>query len=88
VIFEFGFSDALSLKLDGETIFVGEHTFKGFEDRVARGYVELGSHSVRKVVSAGRHTLNAELKVSEGFGWGLVLATRGEGLHWLPVEMG
>jgi len=88
VTFEFGFSDVLSLKLDGQTIFAGEHTFKGFVDRAARGYVELGKYSVRKTVSSGTHTLGAELKASEGFGWGLVLAACGEGLHWLPVELG
>ncbi len=40
VRFEFGFSDALSLELDGEVILNGGNTFKGFEDRAARGYVD------------------------------------------------
>jgi hypothetical protein len=70
--FEFGYSDVLSLELDGEVVYRGENTFR--------------SESVWKVMATGRHRLAAELEVSEGFGWGLVLSARGEGLTWLPVE--
>ena len=69
-------------------IFSGEHTFKGFADRAARGYVEPGMQSLRQVVPPGTHHLAAALKVSEGFGWGLALAAHGEGLRWLPAELG
>jgi hypothetical protein len=86
--FEFGFSDSLSLTLDEKVIYTGENTFTGFADRAARGYVELGTASVRQVLPAGSHCLAAELAVSEGFGWGLVLAARGEGLRWLPAAFG
>jgi hypothetical protein len=86
--FEFGFSDALSLELDGQEIFNGENTFKGFEDRAARGYAELGIQSLRQDLSPGTHCLAATLRVSEPFGWGLALAAHGEGLHWLPAELG
>ncbi len=88
ITFEFGFSDVLLLELDGEVVYRGENTFRGFADRAARGYVELGMESVRQVLATGSHYLAAELEVSEGFGWGLVLVARGEGLHWLPVELG
>lgn len=96
ITLEFGFSDVLSLELDGEVLYRGENTFGGFADRAARGYVELGMESVRQVLATGSHCLAAELEVSEGFGWGLVLAARGEGLRpepveglrWLPVELG
>ena len=88
VTFEFGFSDALSLELDGQVIFSGEHTFKGFTDRAARGYVEPGMEALRQVLAPGTHSLAAVLGVSEGFGWGLTLAAQGEGLRWLPVELG
>jgi hypothetical protein len=88
ITFAFGFSDVLMLELDGEVIYRGENTFTGFDDRAARGYAELGMESVRKVLASGGHSLVAELEVSEGFGWGLVLAARGEGLGWLPVERG
>ncbi|GAG34550.1 unnamed protein product, partial [marine sediment metagenome] len=45
VTFEFGFSDKLALMVDGQMIFSGEHTFRGFADRAARGYVESGMQS-------------------------------------------
>jgi hypothetical protein len=88
VAFEFGFSDALSLVLDGQVIFSGENTFKGFEDRAARGYAELGRQSLQQDLSPGTHCLAAALRVSEPFGWGLAVAAYGDGLHWLPVELG
>ena len=86
--FQFGFSDALSLALDEQVLFEGENTFKGFADRAARGYVELGAHAIRQTLAPGTHHLVAELQVSEGFGWGLALAVYGKGLHWLPPELG
>jgi hypothetical protein len=88
VTFEFGFSDALSLELDDQAIFGGEHTFKDFEDRASRGYPELGQQSLQQKLAAGTHHLAATLRVSEPFGWGLSLAARGDGLRWLPVELG
>jgi hypothetical protein len=88
VMFEFGFSDALSLELDGEVIFSGENTFKGFADRAARGYVEPEMHSLQRALAPGTHCLAAVLGASELFGWGLALAAYGEGLRWLPVELG
>jgi hypothetical protein len=88
VTFEFGFSDALTLELDGQVIFSGENTFKGFADRAARGYVELGMQPLRQELAPGRHCLTAVLRVSEPFGWGLALAAHGEELHWLPAELG
>ena len=88
VTFEFGFSDTLSLELDGQVIFGGENTFKGFANRAARGYVEPGTHSLQQVIGPGTHCLTAVLGMSELFGWGLALAAHGEGLRWLPVELG
>jgi hypothetical protein len=88
VTFDFGFSDALSLELDGQVIFCGENTFKGFADRAARGYVELGMQSLRQELAPGKHSLAAALRASEPFGWGLALAAHGEGLHWLPADLG
>jgi hypothetical protein len=88
VTFEFGYSDTLMLQLDGQAVYSGENRFGGFADRAARGYVEPGMASVRQALAAGSHTLVAELAVSEGFGWGIVLAARGEGLRWLPAELG
>lgn len=81
----FGFSDDLALQLDGETVYTGTNTFTGFADRAARGYVEPGAHVVRRVLAPGEHTLQAALKVTEGFGWGLHLALRGRHARLLPA---
>jgi hypothetical protein len=88
ITFEFGYSDELTLELDGKVICRAENTFRGFEDRVARGYAELGTGTVRRMLETGSHHLTAEVSVSEGFGWGLVLAAHGPGLRWLPAELG
>ena len=88
VTFEFGFSDALTLEVDGQVIFSDENTFRGFADRAARGYVELGMQSLRRMLAHGAHRLTAVLRVTEAFGWGLALAAHGEGLRWLPEEFG
>jgi hypothetical protein len=86
--FEFGFSDTLSLQLDGQVIFSGEHTFQGFANRASRGYPEPGTEFVHQELKPGAHALAATLGVSEGFGWGLALAAHNKGLRWLPVELG
>ncbi len=86
--FEFGFSDVLSLELDGKLIFKGENTFKGFADRDARGYAELGNQSVQQGLAAGEHRITVELLASEPFGWGLILAMQGKEVRWLPAELG
>lgn len=85
VEFDFGHSDALSLELNGHEIWSGENTFHGFADRAARGYAEI-RQSLRQELAAGVHQLAAVLRVQEGFGWGLVLAVRGEGVCWMPAE--
>ena len=88
VRFEFGFSDALSLELDGQTVFSGENTYQGGDDPATQGYVELGAHTIRRTLEGGPHLLTAALRVSEGFGWGLAFAAHGEGLRWLPAKHG
>jgi hypothetical protein len=88
VRFEFGFSDVLSLELDDRVLFSGENTFRGFADRAARGYVELGTHSLRETLDPGVHCVAATLKATEPFGWGLALAAFAEGLRWLPATLG
>jgi hypothetical protein len=87
VAFELGYSDAISLKLGEHEIFAGEYTFKGFADGMSRGYVEM-KEMLRQTVEAGSHCLSAELRTSEFFGWGLVLAAHAPGLRWLPAELG
>jgi hypothetical protein len=88
VQFQFGFSDALSLALDGQEIYQGEHKFAGFDNRSSRGYVDYRNQTLILDMAPGRHTLTATLDVSESFGWGLVLACANPAVHWLPAGLG
>jgi hypothetical protein len=83
-----GLSDGLSLELDGEVVFEGSNIFAGFADYEARGYAYDAQHAVRKTVSRGMHKLTARLKVTEPFGWGLIVAVKGQDVSWLPAALG
>jgi hypothetical protein len=83
-----GFSDQLSLELDGEVIFEGSNTFAGFADYGARGYAYAGMVTVPRTVTGGIHRLSARLRVTELFGWGLILALKGENVRLLPATLG
>jgi hypothetical protein len=85
---EFGFSDELTLDLDGEVVFHGSNTFAGFADYEARGYAYPSMNSVAQPVSKGIHRLSARLRVTELFGWGLVVALGGPAVRLLPAELG
>ena len=84
----FGFSDELSLELDGEVVFGGSNTFAGFADYGARGYAYAGMNSVARRVSKGVHRLRARSRGTEPFGWGLVVAISGQDLRLLPAGLG
>jgi len=83
-----GFSDELSLDLDGETIFEGANTFSGFGSYEERGYVHGDYHAVTRKVSPGVHRLTARLKVTEYFGWGLVVTLKGQNVSLLSAVLG
>jgi hypothetical protein len=83
-----GFSDELSLDLDGETIFEGTNTFSGFSSYEARGWVRRDHHSVAQKISRGTHRLTARLKVTEYFGWGLVVTLNGQNVSLLSTVLG
>jgi len=83
-----GFSDELSLELDGEILFEGSNTFGGFADYEARGYSYQGKYAVGRMLSKGVHRLTARLKVTEPFGWGLVAALVGQGVRLLAATLG
>jgi hypothetical protein len=83
-----GFSDQLSLELDGEVILGGSNTFAGFADYGARGYAYAGMDTVPRMVTEGIHRLSARLRVTELFGWGLILALKGENVRLLPATLG
>ncbi len=85
---DLGFSDELSLDLDGETIFEGTNTFSGFGSYEERGYVHAGHHSVTRKISPGIHRLTARLKVTEYFGWGLVVTLNGQNVSLLSAVLG
>jgi hypothetical protein len=84
----FGFSDELSLAVDGEERFAGTNTFKGFGSYEDRGYAASDAHKVALRLEPGFHQVAANLKVTEGFGWGMVLSAAGQGLRWLPATSG
>jgi hypothetical protein len=81
----FGFSDQLSLAVDGEERFSGTNTFKGFASYEERGYASRDAHKIALLLERGMHELTAKLKVTEGFGWGMALSATAVGLHWLPA---
>jgi hypothetical protein len=83
-----GFSDELALDVDGETIFQGTNTFAGFGSYEERGYAHADMRSASGMVSPGVHELTARLKVTEGFGWGLVVSIRGQDVRLLPATVG
>jgi hypothetical protein len=80
-----GFSDDLALSLDGEVLFEGSHTFSGFETEEARGWVRSGNNRLVHHIGGGRHELEAVLRVTEPFGWGLIVTLGGGEIHLLPM---
>ena len=98
VIFGLGFSDELSLEVDGQPCFQGVNLWQGFASLAERGWVAPGAHSAALPLTAGTHELKACLKVTEGFGWGLTLTAEPSGPHpgvpgaaalrWLPAVRG
>lgn len=84
----FGFSDELSLQLDDQVIFTGNNTFVGFGNYPERGYAYSDMHSISQPVTSGTHRLTATLKVTEGFGWGMVLSIKGGDVGLLPTSIG
>jgi hypothetical protein len=88
VRFDFGYSDTLSLEIDGIPVYQGENMFQGFKDRVSRGYAAPGLYTLGRELDAGIHKLSAALETHEPFGWGFTLAAHGKGLSWLPGEWG
>jgi hypothetical protein len=83
-----GFSDELSLDLDGETIFEGTNTFTGFGSYEERGYAHGDHHSIVRKISRDIHRLTARLKVSEYFGWGLVVTMKGQNVGLVSPVLG
>ena len=47
-----------------------------------------GMNSVSRKVPKGVHRLTARLKVTEPFGWGLILALKGEDVRLVSAKLG
>lgn len=84
---QFGFSDALELQVDGQTIYTGENLWHDEPQWERRGYVALRERVTARL-TPGPHRLAAVLKVSEYFGWGLALALGDGPYQLLPAELG
>lgn len=82
----FGYSDKLRLCLDGELLFEGTHTFSGFESQETRGWVRPEANRLVRRTGPGQHKLEAELRRTEPFGWGLIVRLAGGEIYLLPTE--
>ncbi len=73
VEFGFGFSDELSLAIDGQELFHGENLWQGMQAGYdTHGYIIAGQQHSALWLGAGEHQLTATLSASEYFGWGMV----------------
>jgi hypothetical protein len=86
VVIGVGFSDILTLFIDGKEIFQGSHVFKGFGDIPSRGWVSPDYKKIELPLKAGSHKISAELKVTEPFGWGLIVTLNSQNLQLQPLE--
>jgi hypothetical protein len=86
VILHFGFSDELALKVDDQVVFTGRHTWKDSPVWAERGYVSLDQR-VGRNLGRGAHTIAADLKASEYFGYGLAMRIEGSPATLLPAEL-
>jgi len=85
--FNIGFSDALSLEVDGQVIFSGENLFHSSPHWHERGYVSPDQQEVSLSLPRGRHRILADLQAKEYFGFGLVLKIEGGEHHLLPAQL-
>jgi len=80
----FGFSDSLKLCIDDIPVFQGTHTFSGFQNAETRGWVRPENCRVIHHVGSGRHRLEAILRVTEPFGWGMIVTLCRDHVAFLP----
>jgi hypothetical protein len=84
--FQIGFSDELSLQVDGKDVFTGECTWKDTPEWSDRGYASL-EHRVELTLSRGLHTITAVLKATEYFGYGMALQIVGGSHKLMPIAL-
>lgn len=73
-----GHSDELTLEVDGQRVFSGRHVFHSSPKWEERGYVE-ARERVHVTLAPGLHQLTATLRVTELFGFGMIM-NLGEGI--------
>ena len=76
-----GYSDELTLEVDGQAVFSGRHVFHSSPKWEERGYVE-ARERVHVTLAPGRHQLAATLRMTELFGFGMIV-NLGEGVKTL-----
>ncbi len=77
VEFAFGFSDELTLAIDGQQLFHGENLWQDMQAGYdTHGYIIAGQQLASQWLGAGEHELTADLAASEGFGWGITCQIR------------
>lgn len=67
-----GYSDELTLEVDEQAVFSGKHVFHSSPRWEERGYVE-ARERVQVALAPGLHRLTATLRMTEPFGFGMVL---------------
>lgn len=82
-----GCSDQLTLLLDGQILLACENLFHSSPEWYERGYVAL-NQPISFIAAPGKHRLEAVIKDTEGFGFGMTLALSGADFRLLPVELG
>jgi len=85
-VFNVGFSDQLTLQIDGEVIFSGENLFRSSPKWNERGYVKV-DQPVSHHLSKGTHRITAILKAKEYFGFGVAIIIEGDEYRLLPAHL-
>ncbi|MGI6642773.1 MAG: hypothetical protein ACOX3V_01940 [Bacillota bacterium] len=85
VAMSFGLSDDLTLFVDGVALYTTTKAYRPTAGRQGRGYVEIGTCKMTRLLGAGKHRLEVRLRVSEPYGWGLAFSLDAQGLRLLPV---
>lgn len=73
VTLKFGFSDEITLFIDGKIVFEGEKKFTISSEWNDQGYVSF-SHELTLPLSSGTHCIDIRLKRTETFGFGFCLS--------------
>ena len=84
--FTLGFSDELTLQVDGQEVYHGENLWHNTPVWSERGYVSLDQQLTQRLTK-GRHRLTTILKMKEYFGYGMALRVEGNNYQFLPARL-